>query len=355
MSANNRIDEILEYARFYASGDNKQPFRFIVNDNKLIVVFDGNEIKESFVFHERPIILSLGSFLESYRIAASDFGYDIDIRYLVERIDLNDRNELLEITLHKKLSIENSTCCRDDLKFRHTDRSPSVEFVNNELFEELKVESGFTNDEIVRSEEEGFAKFVARGDAAVTLWASAIRDIGTHVSFRGVPKVGFPVSNVASNFPEFLFLLSIKLMPFVSGLLKYIGFFQVNSLTNLLLHKNSHRLIFKIKKGASFKERVELACKIQRFWVFACKNKCIFHPCTLSSMLLNDFVLGSDIEKSLGTKFHKLRSEGLKAIENLVDLNSEDVFWVVRLGKQERNFPDKKRTDRLNVPQIIIN
>jgi hypothetical protein len=79
----NRIEQILDLARWAPSGDNTQPWRFeIVSEDRMLV--HGFDTRDHCVYDltGHPSQIALGGLLETIRIAASHFGFRADIQRL---------------------------------------------------------------------------------------------------------------------------------------------------------------------------------------------------------------------------------------------------------------------------------
>ncbi len=76
----NDLEVILDLAKWTPSGDNSQPWQFeIKNDTEFTLRFHNED--SVYDFSGRPSALTIGSFIQTFKIAASNFNYRVDWKY----------------------------------------------------------------------------------------------------------------------------------------------------------------------------------------------------------------------------------------------------------------------------------
>ncbi len=89
------LERILELARWAPSGDNTQPWRFEITDDRTVIIH-GHDTRDHCVYdlHGHASQLSLGALLETIIIAASGEHWKVDIRRDRDAADTKPRFEL---------------------------------------------------------------------------------------------------------------------------------------------------------------------------------------------------------------------------------------------------------------------
>ena len=114
----NDIEAILDYAKWTPSGDNSQPWQFEIKSESEFNFHLENE-GSVYDFDSKPSIMTIGFFIESFRVAASHFGYNITWSYN----RLNDKKHLVNLHLIKSAEIKEDSLF-PFIKIRNTNRNP---------------------------------------------------------------------------------------------------------------------------------------------------------------------------------------------------------------------------------------
>lgn len=77
---NNDIKKIIEVSVNAPSGDNSQPWKFRINDNKVTVFLIPGIDDSIYNYKERGSFISIGALLENIVISASQFGYKVEVK-----------------------------------------------------------------------------------------------------------------------------------------------------------------------------------------------------------------------------------------------------------------------------------
>lgn len=134
---NNDIEKLISYAILAPSPRNNQPWKFLIENNKVHLFFDPTKALPSLDPNNRESYIALGAALENLLIAAKKFNYDFSIDYFpqgetnkeeIAVVELKKRKDKKEIEYELFYFVEK----------RNTNRNPyTSEPVSQDIIDEL--------------------------------------------------------------------------------------------------------------------------------------------------------------------------------------------------------------------------
>lgn len=328
------IRKILEAATMAPSGENAQPWKFIVRGN-VIELFNLPHRNDSlYGWGQRASYMANGAVLENIVIAASQFGYNCHIE-----IFPNSREPELvaKIDLDKGMPIKDFLY--DYIFERITNRKP-YEIRPFSISEEKKFQSAIKIKEtkIYFTQKEHHKKILGRVGSANEVIMLSNKHLHkyffSHINWTkdedDKKKIGFFIETLELPFPSKIGFKVIKHWP-IAKILHKIGFHKmvgnqnaaVNSLTGgfgaITIPNNS-------------RENFVLAGRtLQRIWLTATGLNLSMQPLTGILFFMHKVIAG---ETDKFTPIHvKIIKEAYKDIENAFDIkNNEVVSFMFRIG-----------------------
>ena len=297
------IQKILEMAVYAPSGDNSQPWKFVVKDNE-IKIFNIPERDNFYLnFRQSGSYVAHGALIENIVIVASQNGYKADISLFPD----SREPDLVAVV---KLTQTNPTEERfyPFIKERVTNRKP---YENKKLSEGQK--RSFLNapeevgggGKIILVDEEDKMKLI--GEASSAMEQIALETDFLHKLFFGdivwteeeehEKKRGLYIKTMELPAPAQILFKIIRYWP-VMRIFNMLGFAKMVAKTNAKLYASGGVFGAVVVDGDSPRDFINAGRLTQRVWLKATKMKLGFHPVTGILFLARRVMAGETQELS---------------------------------------------------------
>ncbi|QMT60897.1 ThiF family adenylyltransferase [Legionella sp. PC997] len=332
------VEKILELARWAPSGDNSQPWRFIlVSPSQIRVVINNETSTNCYDYGGIPTLISGGFLLETLKIAASLFG--LEIKYQIE--SHSSTQHQISVTFHKKSKIKPDPLAYC-IKIRSVDRGIYKRLKLTSNAKKLLIESVGNEFDIIWLESLREKISIAK----LTMLATKLRmtmpelfPIHQQVfSPENRAQQGIPIAATGINpLTQRIMKWALKSWSRISTLNK-LGAIQTNQFELDLLPSLFCSAHFFLIPKSSIDENeyfLKVGAAMQRFWLTATQLGLVMQPNFAPLM----FQYYADAQ----TEFSQLKFSqniALKISKNLRVLSHENtVLFLGRIG-----YPQQKQT-----------
>lgn len=349
----NDIEKIIKDGTLAPSGENAQPWKFIVKGKK-IHVFNKPEVDQSlYNFKQKGSYVAHGALIENIVISSSKYGYKTNVKLFPEE---NNENLVAIITL-EKADIENDPLY-NYIKQRVTNRKP---------YEEQKLSDEQKKQLINIARDKGFAELkIIDNKESMNILGDALA-VNELVLFSNKKLHDFFYDHIiwkddeqdkAGGFYiktlEFLphQLKAVKLFKswFILNLLNKIG-----KVANKIAKENSEKyaksgtLVAIVVDGNSNSDFVKGGRTMQRVWLKATELGLSMHPCT-GTLFFMERIKGGD-KNAFSDKHLKIIENAYSNIINIFKAEGKTIPMLFRIGYADA---PSARSLRLS-PDITIN
>lgn len=345
------IQKIIRAAIWAPSGDNVQPWRFLVSENKIKVINIPEKDNSLYNFKQNASYVAHGALVENIRIAANYFGYKNEI-YLLPK----EKNITATIILHKTNDvqpndfelfgyIEKRVSNRKRYKNAPLDDKDKKEIMNSLTgLKDIRVK--FVEEEL----KEKAAKMLSRNEKIVLENRNLHNFLFKHITWAKTEdkeKKGFYIKTLEMKpIEEFIFKLC-KNASILNALNKIISISNIVSKENKKLYSNSSAIGAIITTGNSSLDFLKTGIVLQKIWLTATKLELALQPLT-GIMFLMQRVLHNEI-KDISQEHILIIKESYRELENIFGVKNEVISMGFRIGYAES--PSAK-TERLD-PEIV--
>ncbi|MFA6353325.1 MAG: hypothetical protein WCW93_00075 [Candidatus Paceibacterota bacterium] len=332
-----KIKEILEYGVMAPSGDNSQPWKFVISDTILKIYNLPDKDNPYLNFMQSGSLVAHGALLKNIEIASSKVG-------LISKIKLfpssNDPNLISEISFENTSPAQQIDPLFEFISKRVTNRRP---YENKKFSEKEKVlleEAGVFGDVglhfIIDPENKKRAGAASSMVEIIILENKLLhsylfKDVMWSEKQERKEKHGLYIKTMEFNpIQKFLFkLASNKLLMHIAVKLHFSYFIAKQDA--LLYASGSTMCLFTLKK-ISLENFVKLGMKMQEIWLKATSLGLASQPVT--AILFLGFKLQNDQNDQILSQKHKnIAFESCKNIFSAFSLNSEEIpFIMFRIG-----------------------
>ena len=350
------IEEIINLARWSPSGDNTQPWRFIVHSTDEFSIIVENPLKNDWYdFDGKPTLQSIGCLIESIRLAANKWGKAISWT-----VTHADGKPCIRVKLTKTDGDSDPDKLVDYLMFRSVDRfkyqktglpDNTQERMNSVLDEGFQV-SCFTESQSTRQ----IIKMNRLG-TQVRLVLKAAHEVHQHVIQWDKNKTDYGIPYTATGLNRFSLVLIKKLMNHWDAMyfINYTlgGAVAASIELDYLPGKNSAGFFAinapKSIESMSDSELIVAGMQIQRIWLVLTRMNLVAQPCYTPIIL--DYYVRNKIKltdnKRISNKINQAAAEF-----NTIGFSDKTIF-IARLG-YPKTGKSSVRSTRLSLDELFL-
>ncbi|MEK7460250.1 MAG: nitroreductase family protein [Patescibacteria group bacterium] len=347
------IKKILEYAVYAPSGDNSQPWRFVVKGNKIFqynLPFEDNIYLN---YQQSGSYVSHGAVIENIFIASSHFGYATNVELFPENSE-QDLVAILDLQ-EANISIDPEFEC---IKSRCVNRRPyDSREIGKELLESIKasIKKEFDFQGLSFITDRGSIKEV--GVAATVMERIALRNPVIHkLFFSGIiwtdkehrqKKKGLYIKTLELPLPvQYLFRL-FKHWP-VMSFLGRIGFPEKAANGNAEINAKSAAFGIITTKQSSPKDFILAGRVMQRIWLKTTSLGLSLQPVT--GLLFLAHRVKDNQTEGLSLIQTEMIKDGISVIEKKFSLKDEIPIMMFRIGYAKKPTANSFRME----PKVIF-
>ena len=336
---NEDILKILEYAVYAPSGDNSQPWRFEVDGNKIFQYNMADADNIFLNFKQSGSYVSHGAVIENIVIAASNFGYRVDVALFPDK----EEKDLVAV-----LEIQKDDSVKKDFSAQFIkERCTNRRYYFDKGIETEKINSLIS---IVKNMNFGNLRFVTSkedveevGSASTLMEVIALRNELVHkLFFSGIvwteeehaeKKKGLYLKTLELPLPvQYLFRV-IKNWNMMS-LLNHVGLAEKAAQANAVTNSKSAAFGIITMKNTNSEDFVNTGRTMQRMWLKATEQGLALQPIT--GLLFLSHRVTANETGVLGSKHVEMIKEGMGTIRKVFSLGGEIPMFMFRLGYAEK-------------------
>jgi hypothetical protein len=354
------ITKVVELARWYPSGDNCQPFRFVFINDELQINYHANYAKHALIYNNDLILMTLGFAAEYSRNALHNFKFNFEISFNLEGF-CYDKDQL-NICCFKLIEKENSTDCvmpfiaPETLLSRVTDRR---QFKNpNEISQWLSdylKQCKYANCKDYYDVPKNVLKFFADCDSLIWTSKKLGVDIMNSVSFAEPPgKTGLPWRNLGLAKLETLPIKWIQNNNKLFNLFSALGSRKTMAMSQMKLWNSSKScLVFSTPNDCIDEHVVKASMEMLNCILTLSERNYHVQPSTISTLVLN-YPLQSttNLQTTASVDLDSIASK-VNETRNFLGLKTEKIQWILRFGQNIEPVPKENRTLRLPVNELL--
>jgi len=348
--------KVIDTARFYMSGDNCQPFRYRFNiaTQTFHIDYTAEQAKHTFVYDDYTILLTLGSLLEYLDSTLKEYSHRSELSFNFEHFSAyKDKPNICSVVVAEQVEQTNDTSLFSVLKQRFTDRRPYLGSETIDIsVEPLNQQLTHSTCKLFTNAAKGTLSFFAGCDSAIWLSKTLGKDIMDAVVFDSKSPKGLPWRNLGVKKSDALLIKAIQRHHWLFNILKYCGarILMLHTQKKLWLSSKSF-LVFTYAANLS-REQKTIACKqMMHTLLTLTKRGYVFQPSTMSAEILNIPFKSRNIVNAAKMQPSKLELEVTKQRDYLG--TSEEIQWVLRLGKVEIPLDNSALTNRHNTETLL--
>lgn len=349
--------KVIDTARFYMSGDNCQPFRYRFNiaTQTFHIDYLAEQAKHTFVYDDYTILLTLGSLLEYLDTTLKEHSYGCELTYDFEQFSpYQNKLSICSCVIHAQVEKTNDTSLFKTLQKRVTDRRPykgpetidiSVESLNQKLT--------YSTCKLFNNATENTLNFFADCDSSIWLSKPLGKDIMDAVAFDSKSPKGLPWRNLGVKKSDALLIKAIQRHHWLFNVLKHCGarMLMMHTQKKLWLSSKSF-LVFTYDPSLSREHKTIASKQMMHTLLTLSQEGYVFQPSTMSAEILNIPFKPLNIVKAAKMQPCKLEQEVQKQREYLGV--TEEIQWVLRIGRVETPIQDEALTNRHATEDLII-
>ena len=343
------IRKILEYGVMAPSGDNSQPWKFsIENEKEISIYLDPNADNPILNYKLSGTLMAHGALFENIEIAAKEFGYNPEISLFP---DNSNTSLVAKIILQKDNHLKKDSLF-DFIEKRHTNRRSYHKKKKLGDTEILSLQKESKNKLILvtnKEEKDRLAKVASYMERIALetkeLHSLFFKDIFFDKDKNERGENGLYIKTLEVPPPIQLLFRKLKSWSFTQKLNK-IGFSKFASKGNRSIYSSSSAIgLLTIDKLTS-KSCIETGRVMQRIWLRATKLGLSMQPITGITFLIERYMENNLTYVS--DEHRKLIAEAANVLAK--NSNNKNVLFMFRIGKS------KKPTDvsRRKEPLIIV-
>ena len=350
------VKKACEQARNYASGDNKQPFRFRFNQQeaRLSVDYLGSKAKHTLAYDDYTYVITLAYVCQYWRHALSslapvasvelgqvpsNFSVDVDNVLHLKLVDAEGERSPLSEALTQRLTYRKP--------FKTMTSAPSI-LTDLSFSSQLDLR-------VITERDPKLIKFVSRCDSLVWADKQLGLDIMGSVDFdHSPPKEGLPPENLGVPMRDTKPIRWIQNHTWLHGLFSSLQFGKVMEKTQAKLwDAGGGALLFTVTKDADFQAQFEACCEMVDVILLLAGQGYQTQPSTLTSEVLNIAVKpGKNLASQINLDMATWRSQ-IEEMRDHLQLGNQKVMWLMRFGQAAEAVPQGMRTHRRDVNDIL--
>ncbi len=352
------IKKIIEYGVQAPSGDNSQPWKFVITDRNEIMLYNLSDKDNPILnVHEGGSLISHGAVIQNIKIAADNFGYKTIVSYLpnildkdliaiISFLDNKEKNKAYELSLFNSIHrrCTNRNHYEKDLDINAiTELQKTVESFNFKviIFDNQK-DKDLVSSCICMSEE----IILQTKELHELLFA----DVAWTKKEESIKRHGLFVKTLEFNPVQLFVFWLCRKWKNISFLNQKIGFAHIVGNQNADIYRSSGILGLIIIPSTERINYLRAGELLQQIWLKSTQLNLSFQPIT-GLFFLNERIKvfgDSPISKENSKKI----SDAYNTLKNLSAINDSDIILTsFRIGKSKES---SGRSSRLK-PNIILN
>ena len=346
------IKKILESAILAPSGDNCQPWSFIVKGNQINIINLSERDTSLFNFCQRASLIAHGALIENILIASSASGYNIKLKAFPDNL-----NPSLIATVELGKSEVRDESLYPYITQRATNRKPykSIPLTAKQRNTLLNTSSVFANAGVKLVEELDRKAFIAE---AIALTDRLVFEnpylhsfLFEHIRWTEEEALktrdGLYIKTLELSAPQAIGFRLLKNWSILQALNKFgLSKIAAKQAEKLCLSASAIGII--IVDGNTDKDFLTGGRLVQRLWLEATRMGLAFQPMTGLTFLIQR-VLAKET-KEISTEHIRLIMNAFDSIVSAFNLSKESMVMLFRIG---HSSPPAARSLRLSVDQVV--
>jgi hypothetical protein len=348
-----KISEVIRYATLAPSGENAQPWRFVVRDNVVNLYFEASRASGLYDWGRRGSLIGLGAALENVSIAAPSLGLNFSVTMFPKG---EGANNICEIEFFEVQPVKHPLF--DFLESRCSNRKPyrpDLKINQTEALETISNQSGvcklyYTTD---TSNIVSLASVGSANDK-IMLENKTIHDFFfSHVNWTKeedeAKHVGFYLPTLELPPPAVQGFKLLKNWSIAKWLVK-LGMSNLVAKQNLAVYAKSGGMVcIEIPENTQL-NYLEAGRLTQRFWLTAASVGLNVQPLAGLFFMANQIDTNSQT-RLLNTKHVSLIQEKIDLVKSVFNIpTTHTVAMMFRIGQGE---PPTARSSRFNVSEVV--
>lgn len=348
---------IIEYGIQAPSGDNSQPWNFVVtNDNKINIYNIPERDNPILNVHEGGSMISHGAVISNIRIAADHFGYKARINYFPDSLDKNFVSEISFIQLDKNDHLYKSSLF-NCIYERCTNRNFYLKDLSDSLKEEFNQIKGDKDINIRFFYEKGEKDFISSKIClseeiilqTEELHSLLFADVAWTKKEESNKKHGLYVKTLEFNPVQLFVFWLCRKWKNISFLNRKIGFARIVGKQNSDIYKSSGLLGLIILSNTNKETYVKAGELLQYIWLKSTDLNLGFQPVTGLFFLNEKIKIHGN--SPISTENSKKITDAYDSLKDYIGINESDtILTSFRIGKARRT---SGRSSRLKANIII--
>jgi len=354
------IKKIIKYGTYAPSGDNSQPWKFVITNNKKILIYIRPEKDNPILnVHSGGSYLSSGAVIENIRIASFCFGYELSVEYFPDNNDDTLVSELSFKSINNTNNKKRNGKWLEIIKERSTNRKLYSSTIGKKTLDylyEIKDKLNTDSCKILyisnQKDKNLIAKELSLSEQIILeteeLHKLLYKDVVWTKKKELIKRHGLFVKTLEFNPIQTLIFWFCRKWSFISRLNR-IGFSKFVAKQNEKTYKHSGLIGFLIIKETRPSDYLHAGEIMQNIWLNSTKFNLSFQPVT-GIFFLNEAINEQKGKSPISNFNCKLINSSYNKLSDLLKLQpSENILLSFRIGESKRT---KNRSSRL--PANII-
>ncbi len=331
------ITKIIEDGVKAPSGENCQPWRFIIQGGEVLVFNVPDADISLYNLEQKGSYIAHGALLENIRISALHYGYAVEI---VLFPDEKDTTHVATLTFKKNAPVENTLYKAIDTRCTNRKEYTGEKLSNKEKETLIEAVRSIPSYDFLLVDDDTILPSMGKALAAhekVLFEHRKMHDFFyDHILWdkKDEAKAGGFYIKTLEFLPHQLGAVKVfKHWPLLVVLNKIIGVSTMISKDNGEKYARSGTFGAITMKDSSDKDYVYLGMTMQRVWLTATNLDIAMHPCNGTLYLMKHIISQGD--KEFSKKHRSLIKESYADILSQFDSKDGEVVFIFRLGKAE--------------------
>lgn len=350
------IKKIIEYGIYAPSGDNSQPWKFVISkDNKIFLYNIADKDNPILNIHEGGSMISHGAVILNMEIAADSFGYKTIVSYFPDP-SLKDLVAILNFIKNDKQNNLYDLSLLESIKKRCTNRNHYKRELKENIKNELNQTSKVTDLKIKlfynQEDKDLLASCISISEEIILqtkdLHELLFVDVSWTKKEEAIKRHGLYVKTLEFNPAQLFVFWLCRKWKNISFLNKKIGFSKIVGKQNADIYKSSGAIGLILIPNTDKISYVKAGELLQYIWLKATILGLSFQPVT-GLFFLNERIKNLDIN-SMTEENSKKICDAYNDLKNYTKSDGDIIVTSFRIGESKNS---SGRSSRLN-PNIVI-
>lgn len=350
------IQQILSEAVFAPSGDNSQPWRFEVIENKIRIINDPNVDDSLYNFQQIASYIAHGCLIENIKIISSRLGYESNISIFPEK---NNTNIIADVLLQKGGdSLDSDLYPYISKRVTNRKKYFNKEIENNIISEILDLNKKFIPEvRITKNNINKLAGAAAINEKIVLENIKLHNFLYEHITWNNREdshKKGFFIDTLEIFGIKRIFFKLFKNWKILVYFNRIIHISDIISSENSDIYNSSSAFGSLIVSVNEKEKHVELGRLLCNVWLLVTKHNLSFHPLA-GLTLLNNYSKASS-QNQLSDVHRALVEENYRTVRQIFELkNEEEAIMLFRIGYcDEPSAKTRRKEPVIHTQQNLI-